>query len=208
MIVVDLEMSGMDYEKCGIVEIGAIDLETKEEFSETARLEENEEIISDENLDKTVLEVLGMTEEQLRDRNKQSQKELLEHFFGWCKNTKTKNFICLHPHADISFLEHKARKYNLKFPFLSYKVFDLHSVAQIVYLYLKGEFAFEEKGGEIQSQMGLKNILGFVGMKDERNVHNALEDAKLTAEAFSRLVFGKNLLEEYTRFEVPEYLRK
>ncbi len=37
--------------------------------------------------------------------------------------------------------------------------------------------------------------------------HNALTDAKLTAECFSRIVYGKNLLEEFKKFPIPEYLR-
>jgi DNA polymerase III epsilon subunit-like protein len=208
MIVVDLEMSGMNYEKCGIVEIGAIDLDSREEFREIARLDGGEVVISEPGLDHSVLEILGMSEEQLRDKNKQSQKDMLQHFFEWCKKTKTKNFICLHPHADIAFLEHKAKKYSLKFPFVSYKVFDLHSIAQIIYFKLNKNFSFEEKKGQLSSALGLKSILKFVGMKDNRKIHNALEDSKLTAEAFSRLVYGKNLLEEYSKFKLPENIKQ
>ena len=209
MIVVDLEMSGMDYEKCGIVQIGAIDLDSKEEFLENCHLDEEDKIINEPNLEHTVLDTLGMTEEQLRDSNKQNQKEILEHFFEWCKKTNTKNFICFHPHADIAFLEHKARKYNLKFPFLSYKAWDLHSIAQMVYFQLNREFSFKDKDGQKQSAMNLKATLKLAGIEDKRaENHNALEDARLTAEAFFRLVYGKNLLEEYANFPVPEYLTK
>ena len=56
--------------------------------------------------------------------------------------------------------------------------------------------------------MGLKNILTFCGMQDNRKVHNALEDAKLTAECFSRLVYGKNLFPEYAQFKIPMGLKK
>lgn len=66
--------------------------------------------------------------------------------------------------------------------------------------------------------MGLTNILEFCGMKDERislrdghvdrkgSPHNALEDAKLEAECFSRMAYGRNLLEEYKKFPLPDYL--
>jgi len=36
--------------------------------------------------------------------------------------------------------------------------------------------------------------------------HNALEDAKLTAECFSRIVYGKNLFSEYNQFKMPLHL--
>ena len=207
MIVVDLEMSGMNYEKCGIVEVGAIDLDSGEEFFQESRLDEGDEVIDQPDLSKGVLEVLGKTEEELRDKNKKDQKEVLKTFFDWCKQVKTKNFVCMHPHADVAFLEHKARKYGLEFPFKSYKVFDLHSVAQVVYLNLNKNFLIGEYKGEIASGMGLKDILKFVGI-DTAVPHNALGDAKLEAECFSRLVYGKSLLKEFEKFEIPGYLLK
>ena len=208
MIVVDLEMTGMDYERCGIVEIGAIDTDSLEEFYGEARLAENNQIINEGNCDYTVQDVLGKTEAELREKTKQSEKQLLEKFFNWCKNAKVKNFICQHPHSDIAFLEQKARIHKIKFPFLSYKAFDMHSMAQVRFFLLNKEFSLKSKQGELQSAMGLPNILELVGMKDKRKInHNALEDAKLTAEAFSRLIYGKNLLKEYSEFSVPDYLK-
>jgi len=209
MIVVDLEMSGMDYERCGIVEIGAIDTETKEEFFEEARLGEGFMVINNDTAERTVLEVLGRTEEQLRTKDKQDEKNLLEHFFKWCQKTRVKNFICQHPHADIAFLEQRARINKLDFPFLSYKAFDMHTIGQMKFLFLNGEFSFKDKAGETQSSMSLGSILNLAGMKDNRgNSHNALEDAKLTAEAFSRIVYGKGMLEEYNKFKIPDSLIK
>jgi len=56
--------------------------------------------------------------------------------------------------------------------------------------------------------MGLKNILNFCGMQDNREVHNALEDCKLTAECFLRIIYKRNLFPEYAKFPIPEYLKK
>jgi len=209
MIVVDLEMSGMDYQKCGIIEIGAVDLDNGREFFEEARLGEDFEVINISEAEHTVLEVLGKTEEELRAKNKQNEKELLMHFFEWCKKTRVKNFICHHPHADVAFLEHRARIYGIKFPFKSYKVFDVHTVGQMAFLFLNKSFAFKDKDGETQSAMGLGEVLKLAGMKDNRGTnHNALEDAKLTAEAFSRIVHGEGLFSKYADFLIPEYLIK
>ena len=55
--------------------------------------------------------------------------------------------------------------------------------------------------------MGLKNTLKFCGMADNRKNHNALEDAKLTAECFSRIVNGNILFSEFKDFKIPEYLK-
>jgi len=55
--------------------------------------------------------------------------------------------------------------------------------------------------------MDLPKILEFVGLRDERKFHNALEDCKLEAECFSRIIYGKNLLLEYSDFLIPGYLK-
>ena len=45
-------------------------------------------------------------------------------------------------------------------------------------------------------------------MKDNRETHNALEDCKLEAEAISRISYGKNLIQKYNKFSIPDYLKK
>ena len=45
-------------------------------------------------------------------------------------------------------------------------------------------------------------------IKQEGTPHNALEDCKLEGECVYRLKFGKNLFPEYSKFEIPEVLRK
>lgn len=201
MIVVDIETSGMDFQRCGIWQIGAYDLETRKEFLEEGRIDNNNEVLDEPGASKKVLEVIGKTEEELRDIEKQSQKQLLINFFKWC-DVKNNNFICQNPQFDYGFLEFNARRYGLNFP-VHHRCFDLHSIAQLKYAALHGNFLIKEN----HSDMGLTNILEFVGMKDNRKAHNALEDAKLTAECFSRLVYGRNLIEEYSQFKVPDYLK-
>ena len=75
MIVLDIETSGLDNVKCGIWQIGAIDLDTHEEFLEEARIND-EDLILDSKVAKPVLEVIGKKEENLRDNTKQSQKQI------------------------------------------------------------------------------------------------------------------------------------
>lgn len=207
-IVMDLETSGLDIETSGIWQIGAIDLNTMEEFLEEGRIDDGD-IINEDSLI-----VIGKTEEQLRDKNKQSQKELLEKFFKWInEKAKSKIFLCQNPQFDVSWLYLRLQKYGLKKPF-NYRAFDLHTIAQIIYQKINGEFLFKVKG----SDMNLGRIIEFVGMKDERikmrnrevveegTPHNALEDSKLTGECFSRLVYGKKLFKKYDKFEIPKYL--
>lgn len=198
MIVVDCEMSGLDSDKCGIWQIGAIDLETNETFFDESRIDD-EDIIDDE-----ALKVIGKSEAELRDSSKQSQKELINKFFHWAK-PRAKTIIGEVPQLDVEFLTKRARKYNLYYPF-HHRTFDLHSVAQTKYFENKGKFLFKEG----HSDLGTSNITKFTGIEgiSDKRKHNALEDANLVAEAFMRLIYGKNLLPEYSKFKIPEYLKK
>jgi len=213
MIALDIETSGGNPIEHGIWQIGAIDLDTMEEFLEEGRIDE-EDKISEE-----ALTIIGKTEEELRDKNKQSQKELLKNFFKWLEERKMKNLLCHLPEFDQGFLRKKMLKYFKEDPFWPdfHRAFDLHTIAQVKFFELNGKFLTKEDNN---SDMGLGNILKLCGIEDERKrlengkiskegkPHNALEDAKLEAECFSRLMFGKNLFPEFDKFEIPEELKK
>lgn len=196
MIIVDIECSGLDSEKCGIIEIGAIELENPENvFREEARIDDEDEV------EDGALRILGKTEADLRDRSKQTQRELLEHFLSWASFISVKTCICQNPQFDLAFIGIKLRKYGIE-NILPHRAFDLHSFASLKYFIINHEFLIEQG----KSAMGLKNVLALCGMEDKRKFHNALEDARLTAECFSRVVFGKNLLNEYYLCPVPIHL--
>lgn len=203
MIVVDLEMSGLDPHECGIVEIGAIELENPENiFNQLARLDDGDIIKNEPSADKTVLEVLGKTEEELRNPKLQSQKELLENFFSWVNTVEEKVFVCQN-FLDLAYLTKKAKKLGL--PRVHFRYLDLHTIAQIVYLQINKKLKLTHEGW---GDFGLQKSARFCGLKDERGAHNALEDSKFEAEILNRLLKGENLLEEYKDFPIPEYLLK
>ena len=214
MIVVDIETSGGYPTKYGIWQIGALEFENPEnQFLEEARIDDEDEI------NEEALKVTGKTEEELRDPNKQSQKELLDNFFKWFEARKMKTLLCHLPEFDQGFLRCKARKYFDIDPFWpdSHRPFDLHTTAQVKFFEINGKFLTKDDNN---SDMGLRNILKLCGIEDERRSiregkisregkpHNAFEDAKLTAECFSRLVYGKNLFPEYAKFKIPGELTK
>jgi len=208
MIVLDIETSGLDFVKNGIWQIAAIDMKSGKQFISEGRIDDEDEILMSADPRsiypaKSVLEIVGKTEDQLKDKKKQSQKELIQEFFRWLENLEERNFICQNPQFDWGFLTVKARKYGLKIPY-HHRSFDIHSIAQTKYFQIKGKFLMDGN----HSGMNLTKVLKFCGMKDERKKHNALEDAKLTAECFSRLIHGKNLFKEFDKSKVPDYLEE
>lgn len=220
MIVLDTETSGINREIHGLWQIGAFELENpKNTFLMEGRIDNEDEILP------SALTLTGKTEAELRDKKKISQKELVKKFFEWSSKIKNRNIIAQNPTFDVGFLEKKSTKYELhniravgtpdSFP-LPYRSFDLHAIAQAVHMMIHGELLMKDN----RSDMGLGNVLKMCGIEDHRKKiesgkivkegapHNALEDAKLTGEAFYRLMYGKNLLPEFKKFPVPEYLKK
>jgi DNA polymerase III epsilon subunit-like protein len=210
MIVVDIETSGLDFNKAGIWQIGALDFYNPENtFLEEARIDD------EDNAEEGALKVTGKTIEELRAKNKQSQKELLEHFFLWVSKINSKIFVAHNTPFDHGFLLLRAKKYGLEFPF-SHRTFDLHAFSTMKYFEINGKFFIKEG----KSEMSLPNVLKFCGIEDERiqlkgneivkegKSHNGLEDAKLEAECLSRIFYGKSLIKDYSKFSIPVYLKK
>lgn len=196
MIIVDIETSGVDFVKNGIWQIGAVDLENPEnQFLEEGRIDDDDEI------DEIALEITGKREEYIRDSLKRSQKDLIVSFFNWCEGVGGKMCGAQNPQFDLGFLFTKSRKYGLDIP-IHYRAIDLHSIATLKHFQVFKKMLI--KNG--RSDMGLTNILKFCGMEDNRTAHNALEDAKLAAECFNRIIYGKTLFSEYLEFFIPEYL--
>jgi DNA polymerase III epsilon subunit-like protein len=210
MIVLDIETTGLNPEENGIWQIGAFEIKNPNNyFLEEGRIDKGDKI------GEGALLVTGKSKEDLLDKKKQSQKDLLKNFFEWCKRIEIKTCICQNPQFDLGFITLKARKYKLEIPF-HHRAFDLHSIAQMKYYQINRNFLFKED----YSDMNLSNILRFCGIKDERRKvaedklieqgkeHNALEDCKLIGECFSRIIFGRKLFNRFKDFEIPEYLRK
>jgi hypothetical protein len=216
MIVLDIEASGLDTGKCGIWQIGSIDLENPENyFLQEARID-NEDVVT-----KSALEVTGKTEKELRDPKKQSQKQLILNYLDWRKLCIEKITGGQNPGWDVSFIQNKCLRYGIMDKFrevMGQRAIDLHTIAQEKYKEIHGQYLVKENGC---SDMNLKKILEFCGIPDQRkqvdgkgNIaeegtpHSALEDCKLEGECYWRLNSGENRFSEYAQYEIPRELRK
>ncbi|MGV8150419.1 MAG: exonuclease domain-containing protein [Candidatus Woesearchaeota archaeon] len=198
MISIDIESSGGDFLKHGIFQIGALDTDNPNNyFFETCRIDDDDEIDSDS------LRITGATEETLRDKSRQSQKEMIEKFLEWMNTVQVKSFLCHNTQFDHAFIRCKLSKYDIPIA-LPWRAFDIHSIASIKFLEVNGSLLIKEQ----ESFLTLSKIIEFCGMNDPREEHNALEDAELTAECFARIMYGKNLLKKYTEYSIPQYLKK
>ncbi len=215
MISLDLETSGLDSGRCGIWQIGALELENPTNyFLQEGRIDDEDEVVEG------ALKVTGKTEEELRDKKKQSQKQLIVNYLDWLNTIKEKLFIGQNVGWDISFIQNKCIRYGIMNKFRevqSQRSFDLHTLAQERYKQIEDKYLLDEKG---KSKMNFSAIIGICGIPDERikvtgtevvkqgKPHNALEDCKLIGECFYRLIEGKNLFPEYSKYKIPKELIK
>ena len=214
MIILDIETSGLTGRE-GIWQIGAIDLNNLNNyFLQEARLDEGD-LVSE-----GALKVIGKSEEELRNKKKQSQRDLIFNYLSWVEKINEKIFLGHNIGWDLSMIQDKCIKYDLHTKFLQVhgqRGIDLHSIAQEKYFDLNKKYQLNDFG---KSSMNLSSILEFCGIKDNRNYvqgttimkqgkyHDALNDCKLEAEAYWRIKFRENLFNEFKEFEIPEVLKK
>lgn len=208
MIVVDVETTGLYPDKNSIVSIGAVDFfNPKNKFYEECMMWNGAEI------DPVALEINGFTREQITDPNRLSLEELMKNFIFWRSNIKDRTFSGQNAWFDIDFLINSAERCNLH-PYTSKgyslergfgkRYVDLHSQTYTHIL---------SRGLEPPLRNGRTNInsdvaLIYTGLPKEPRPHNALKGAKMIAEAFSRLIYGKNLLKEFSQYAIPDYLKQ
>ena len=78
---------------------------------------------------------------------------------------------------DINFLRFAYRNETMKWPY-SNKMLDLHTVS---YLFFQ---IMEKNGKTVPRSLSLGSVAAYFGFEREKDTHNALEDAQLTARCF------------------------
>jgi DNA polymerase III epsilon subunit-like protein len=193
MIIVDVETTGIDEIKHAILSVGAIDSDNPDnQFYEECRAWDGAHI------DSEALNINGFSREQTSDEKKQTDKELIEHFITWSKTISDQTLAGQNPSFDRDFLHRAADRYHIEWPF-AFRTIDQHSVC----------FTHMIKRGlippKIKNHSGLNSdtIMQYVGIPTEPHPHNALNGAKVAAEALSRLFYNKQLLPEFKKYPIP-----
>jgi DNA polymerase III epsilon subunit-like protein len=195
MIAIDIEASGVNPEKHSILALGALDFDNpKNEFYKECRLWDGAHIEDDAML------VNGMTEKELYDPNKASEAELVTKFIEWTKDVRGWNLLSQNPAFDLSFIRAASHRAHLDFPF-PVRTMDVHTLAYM-HMVTRGAqppFNIEKHG----SALNLDHVLSYCGIPEEPKPHNALMGAKCHAEAASRLLYNKILLQEFELYSIP-----
>jgi DNA polymerase III epsilon subunit-like protein len=198
MIVIDVETSGTDPYKHSILSIGAIDFSNPErQFYQECQIEKDKEYTEE------ALGVNGFKREELNDPKKKTLESVLNEFIVWIKPIKDKTIGGHNVNFDASFLNYSFKKYNIGFSF-GHRVIDTHSLVYASIISRGLNVPIKNEMTDINSDY----VFNYVGLPAESKPHNGLNGAKMEAEALSRLILGKNLLEEYTKYKIPPIFQK
>lgn len=198
MIILDIETSGLDHTKHGILSIGAIDTKApSKRFYEEARLN------LDEEYDSEAGKINGIDEETARSKQRQSRAQLLRNFSDWLETRQQRVIGGLHVQAfDVPFINYKAQQSRIPLR-LKKRSIDLHTLAFAKMLAL-GKVVPLTEGWSV---MDTDFIHPFCGLPKEPKPHNGLYGALWEAESITRLIYGKGLLKEFSRYPIPSYLK-
>jgi DNA polymerase III epsilon subunit-like protein len=143
-----------------------------------------------------LMAVNGYTMEQATDSRKQSEAELVTRFAAWVARQNTVKIIAgQYIPADIAYLQAACARAGIEYFFPRHFI-DLHSISYAEHL---------KKGIPIpmnntKPSIRLDDTLKYLGLPEEPKPHIAINGARLETEAFSRLIHGKQLLEEYKQY--------
>ncbi len=197
MIVVDVETTGLNPEKNSILSVGALDFDKPlSQFYGECRIREGA-LVSPE-----ALKWNGFTLEQIVDNKKRTLNALLFDFMKWAEGCADLTLAGENPNFDRDFLNYSFAKYSYDFR-IGRRTVDLHSLCYAHHLMRGLTPPLTNRNSQVSGDMTLE----YVGLPKEPMPHNALTGAKMEAEAFSRLIYGKILLLEFKNYFVPDYLR-
>ena len=193
MIVVDTELSGLDPDKHSLISIGAIDMSNpKNQFYGECK------IWADAHISQEGIDVAGFTKEQITDPEKQTDEELVKKFISWSIICPEHTFAGQNPYLDMLFIQNGAKRYHLNWNF-AHRTIDEHTLCYI-HMIKRGITPPVLKN---RTDLDSDKIMQYVGIPVEPHPHNALNGAKQSAEAISRLLYDKKLLPEFENYPIP-----
>jgi len=200
MISIDWEFTWLNHITNSLVSLWAVDLSNPtNQFYAECRIWEGATWVDE------ALKINWYSVKEIQDPNKMSLVELVKKFDAWLKTCPSPQILIgQNPKSDIDFLVESYKKAWINYP-LGHRSIDTHTVVFAKHLELWIKILIERGMYKINLDESLK----FVWIPWwEPKPHIALMWAKCAAEVISRTIYGKKLLPEFEKYEVPEYLKK
>jgi DNA polymerase III epsilon subunit-like protein len=146
------------------------------------------------------LAVNGFTREQITDKTKMTEGELVVQFLEWSQELDDRTLTGQNVSFDRDMLKAAVERAGLNWT-LPYRTLDTHTMCYLhmVHRGIKPPLDAQHK----RSNLDLDAIMNYCGIPDEPDPHNALTGALSHAEVASRLLYGQPLLPEFSHFKMP-----
>lgn len=170
---IDVETTGLDPKESSLVSIGAVDMETGDEFYEECQIWEGAHV------SQTALKINGFDETDITDETKLTEALMIEKFFDWLRDKPM--MIAHNASFDRDFIAAAADRAGVKNP-LQFRTIDIHSIVQVEML--KCQY-------DAPTNLSLNKCLEYFHLPTEPTPHNALTGAKCNAQIFNKVVYGE-----------------
>ena len=199
MLIVDVEASGVNYEKNSIVSLGAIDFVPDQGARRELYLECR--VWDGAHINDEAMAVNGFTHKEVTDLAKMSEADLTHAFLAWALEAEDRTLAGQNVSFDRDFLKAAAlRAGHIHWPF-AHRTLDTHTLC-FMHMVNRGLTPPVDPIKK-HSALNLDAVLVYCGIPEEPTPHNALTGAKSHAEVISRLLYGKPLLPEFEKFPIP-----
>lgn len=166
MIALDIETGGLDPEKNSILSIGAVHIESGDEFYVVCRN------YPDRSVDDFALKVNGFTLAEANDETKVLPHVAYSILVDWALKHGDKHLLVGEnlPSFDVQFLKN-AQKLSVSPWIFGYRFLDLHSLTY----------------SKFRKSVKMDEALILLGLPPEPKPHNALTGAKVTRDIYKKL---------------------
>jgi DNA polymerase III epsilon subunit-like protein len=193
MIVLDIEATGVNYQKHSILSLGALDFDNPENqiYLECQAWE-------GAHIDPQAIAVCGFTEAEATDDTKQTEAQLIAQFLTWAENIEDQTLLGQNVSFDRDFIKAACERAGYNYPF-AHRTIDTHTLAYMHYILHNKKIPIANR----HSALNIETIASYIGIPGEPEPHNALSGACMHAEMASRLMYGKILLPEFQAYPLP-----
>jgi len=195
MLVIDIEASGLNYEKHSIVSLGAVDFFNPERrFYGECRMWDGAAFMED------ALAVNGFTEAEITDPTKITEAELVQQFWEWSQHLGNRTLTGQNVSYDRDLLKAALDRADLPWDF-AHRTLDTHTMCWMHMIHRGLPPPVDDQ--HRRSSLNLDAVLNYCGIPDEPEPHNALTGALCHAEVAARLLYGRGLLPEFAQYPIP-----
>jgi len=195
MIIIDIEASGTEYHKHSIVSIGALDFDVPANtFYDECKIWDGAHIMEE------ALLVNGFSEQEIIDPSKKTESEIVRAFLAWAEEIQDRTLAGQNVSFDRDFVKAAAERAGENYS-LPYRTIDTHTLAYMHMVRRGITPPFDKE--KHRTALDLDAVLSYVGLPKEPMPHNALTGAFSHAEAVSRLLYERQLLQQFKQHPIP-----